>query len=50
VIKFINNKQLTINERNRLGSREEQPLLFSLVHLILGYVDASRKRSIISKD
>jgi len=31
----MNNKQLTINERHGLGSREEQPLLFSLVHLIL---------------
>jgi hypothetical protein len=32
---FINNKQLIINKRHRLGSNEKQPLLFLLVHLIL---------------
>jgi hypothetical protein len=35
MIKFYNSKQITINERHRLGRREERPLLFSLVHLIL---------------
>ncbi len=35
MIKFMNNKQLTINDQHRSGSQEEQPLLFSLVHLIL---------------
>jgi len=38
VIKFMNNKQLTIKKRHRLGSLEEQLLLFSLVHLILCYL------------
>jgi hypothetical protein len=32
---FNNSKQITINEQHRLGSHEKQPLLFSLVHLIL---------------
>lgn len=35
MIKFSNSKQITINKQQRLGSHEEQPLLFSLVHLIL---------------
>jgi hypothetical protein len=35
MIKFNNSKQITINKKNRLGSYEEQPLLNSLVHLIL---------------
>jgi hypothetical protein len=35
MIIFNNNKQLTINKQQRLGSHGEQPLLFSLVHLIL---------------
>lgn len=35
MVKFNNSKQLTINKQHRLGSHEEQPLLFSLVHLIL---------------
>jgi hypothetical protein len=33
--KINNNKQLKIKGQHRLGSPEEQPLLFSLVHLIL---------------
>ena len=33
--KLTNNKQLTDNRQHRIGSHEEQPLLFSLVHLIL---------------
>jgi len=33
--KINNNKQLTTNKQHILGSREEQPLLFLLVHLIL---------------
>jgi hypothetical protein len=37
VFRFNNNKQLTINKQHRLGSHEEQLLLFSLVHLILCY-------------
>jgi len=32
MLKFNNTKQLTINKQHRLGSHEEQPLLFSLVH------------------
>jgi len=39
MIKFNNNKQITINKQHRLGSHEEQPLLFSLAHLILCYGD-----------
>jgi len=35
MIKSNNSKQITINKQQRLGSHEEQPLLFSLVHLIL---------------
>jgi len=35
MIKFYNSKQITINKQQRLGSHEEQPLVFSLVHLIL---------------
>lgn len=35
MIKFNNSLQITINEQQRLGSHEKQPLLFSLVHLIL---------------
>lgn len=35
MIKFNNNKQLTINKQHRLGSHGEQPLQFPLVHLIL---------------
>jgi len=37
MIKYNNSKQITINKQHRLGSHEEQPLLFSLVHLILCY-------------
>jgi len=37
MIKCNNSKQITINKQHRLGSHEEQPLLFSLVHLILCY-------------
>ena len=33
--KFNNSKQIIIKLQHRLGSHEEQPLLFSLVHLIL---------------
>ena len=33
--KLTNNKQLTDNRQHRIDSHEEQPLLFSLVHLIL---------------
>jgi len=33
--KFNNSKCFTINKQHRLGSHEEQTLLFSLVHLIL---------------
>ena len=33
--KLFNNKQIIVNKQQRLGSHEEQPLLFSLVHLIL---------------
>lgn len=36
--KFNNSKQITIKKQHRLGSQEEQPLLFLLVHLILCYV------------
>ena len=39
--KINNNKQLKIKAQHRLCSPEKQPLLFSLVHLILCYV---RKR------
>jgi hypothetical protein len=35
MIKFNNSKQITINKQRRLGSHKEQPLLISLVHLIL---------------
>ena len=35
MIRFNNNKQIKISEQHILGSHEEQPLLFSLVHLIL---------------
>jgi len=28
MIKFNNNKQITINKQHRLGSHEEQPLFF----------------------
>ncbi len=35
MIKFNNSKQITVNMQQRLGSHEEQPSLFSLVHLIL---------------
>ena len=35
--KSNNSKQITINKQHRLGSHAEQPLLFSLVHLILCY-------------
>ncbi len=35
MIIFNNSKQITFNQQHRLGSHEEQPLLFSLVHLIL---------------
>ena len=38
MFKFINDKQLIINKLHRLGSYEEQPLLFPLVHLILCYM------------
>jgi len=37
MIKHNNSNKLTINKQHRLGSHEEQPLLFSLVHLILCY-------------
>jgi len=39
MIKFNNSKQITIIKQQRLGSHEKQPLLFSLVHLILCYVN-----------
>ena len=32
-----NSKQITINKQYRIGSHEEQPLLFSLIDLILCY-------------
>jgi hypothetical protein len=35
MLKFSNNKQLTNNKQLSIGSQKEQPLLFSLVHLIL---------------
>ena len=35
MIKYNNSKQITINKHYRIGSHKEQPLLFSLVHLIL---------------
>ena len=35
MIKFNASKQITFNKQHRLGSHEEQSLLFSLVHLIL---------------
>jgi len=35
MIKFNNSKQIIVNKQQRLGSHEEQPLLFLLVHLIL---------------
>jgi hypothetical protein len=35
MIKLKISKQLAINKQHRLGSHEEQLLLFSLVHLIL---------------
>lgn len=35
MIKFNNSKQITMNKQQRLVSHDEQPLLFSLVHLIL---------------
>jgi len=44
MIKFNNNKQITINKQHRLGSHEEQPLLFSLVHLILCYAAQATKQ------
>ncbi len=44
---FNNSKQTPINKKHRLGSHEEQPLLFSLVHLILCLLDASRLRRMI---
>jgi hypothetical protein len=34
-LNYMNNKQLTNNERHGLDSHKEQLLLFSLVHLIL---------------
>ena len=39
---FNNSKQITINKQHRLGSHEEQPLLFSLVHLILCWPASTR--------
>ena len=36
---FNNSKQITIKKQHRLGSHEEKPLLFLLVHLILCYTD-----------
>ena len=35
MIKINNGKHLKNNKQHRLGSHEEQPLLFSFVHLIL---------------
>ena len=35
MFKHNNGMQITINKPQRLGSHEEQPLLISLVHLIL---------------
>jgi len=35
VCKLTNNKQITNNRQHRIGSHEEQPLLFSLVYLTL---------------
>jgi hypothetical protein len=35
MIRFNNNKQLIINKQHKLGSHEEQPLLFSLINLVL---------------
>jgi len=37
MIKFNISKQIIFNNQHILGSYEEQPLLFSLVHLILCY-------------
>jgi len=37
MVKFSNSIQITINKQHRLGSHMKQPLLFSLVHLILCY-------------
>jgi len=36
--KFNNSEQITFNKQHRLGSNEEPTLLFSLVHLIFGYI------------
>ena len=38
MIKFNASKQITFNKQHRLGGHEEEPLLFSLVHLILCYM------------
>ena len=37
---FNISKQIPINKQHKLGSYEEQPLLFSLAHLILCCTDA----------
>jgi hypothetical protein len=37
MFKFSSSKQITVNKQQRLGSHEGQPLIFSLVHLILCY-------------
>jgi hypothetical protein len=41
MIKVNNSKQLTINKQHRIGSYDEQPLLFSLVHIILCYISVN---------
>ena len=38
MIKYDNIEELIINKQHKLGSHEKQPLLFSLVHIILCYV------------
>jgi hypothetical protein len=45
MIKFNNSKEITINRQHRLGSHEKQPLLFSLVHLILCYMLVQEARN-----
>jgi len=47
MLKFNNSSQLTIKRQHRLGSHEEQPLLFSLVHLILCYVFNNTNKELI---
>jgi hypothetical protein len=42
MLKFSNNKQFKNNKRHSIGSYREQPLFFSLVHLILCWVKKER--------